>query len=332
MKHQLKTTLLVSLFLFLTLASLSSQENKLNYTFDPVFIQEYGYSQALVYSLTQDFDLGLHQGFIYSTEANLHGEITDNVDMTGGLEWNYKSWQSFVDYKFNFADFTMGAEWSNKIKLPVVDILYSYSFEQDNIAKREDDKKIDLGSFNSLSFVGNLYSFGTVSSSYYLDIDSAYYLESKFNYSDIFLRLPFEWAFSYPVELALQAGAEQYLTHDATELNGAQVKGNYYKSNFLTPTSANNQDVAFTSLAQLESELRFFARFLPHAAKQIYLSLYGNIAYLGDNETHSNTYQYLYGAGLGWKMFDSVPFNMKVVFDKNQNLTLNLFISSVAIQ
>lgn len=298
---------------------------------------KYGYTAAVDFRVGRSL-FGLNQGFYTATTTDVLGDSKATYNLDGGLQWQHGVWQSQLNYNYEILRGDNGVSWSHLFLLDNVSLKYDFGFTQDEIVnatqderaeKKENGEPKDLLLTNSLGLLGFLAITPSFSWEYALNFTYSNYLTNDYNYYDLSLTLPLEWLVAYPLEIALQPTFQQYSTQSTGTLSTLK-RGDYYRKNNLL-TLQNNDQSHYTELIQLESEVRLFARFMPSAAKQLYVALYNNVAYLWDKNDHSSNFQYLYGVGIGWKAFDSIPFNVKVIWDKNRNLSLNLIVSTVIL-
>lgn len=323
--------LFLSIFLF-SGTLFFSQEMK-NYTENGIFLDGNYYGLPLEGKFgykyrKNDFSFSPYSGVVFDVKDSY------SLNAIAGIDFIYKNFQlenrvyyellpSFTKNNYNFVTYQIAPAYTNdlfSIKLPVS---YGHKkfYKTDNTSFNEDF-------FSSKAMLNtHLIDNGIVRVTGFFEIEEISIFNRQLNYYNVFFSLPctfylsiFDFGIKYDFSLAHELSFENI---NPTE----EVRISFPYSKITKRFAFAEEDKNNEIIHSLEFEQRFYPFRVKNLSSNFFLSLFENIGFsLKTDGDWKILYQY--GLGLGYNLYDSVPFTMQ--FGLNQDNKFILFIGVIS--
>ena len=323
--------LFVSIFLF-SGTLFFSQEMK-NYTENGISLDGNYYGLPLEGKFGYKFR---KNNFSFSPYSGVVFDVKDSYSLNAiaGIDFIYRNFQlqnrvyyellpSFTKNNYNFVTYQIAPAYTNdlfSIKLPV-----SYGHKK--------FYKTDNTSFNEDFFSGkaefntHLIDNGIVRVTGFFEIEEISIFNKQINYYNVFFSLPctfylstFDFGIKYDFSLAHELSFENINPTEEVRISFPYSK---ITKRFAFAGEENNNEI----IHSLEFEQRFYPFRGKNLSSNFFLSLFENIGFsLKTDGDWKILYQY--GLGLGYNLYDSVPFTMQLGL--NQDNRFILFIGVIS--
>ncbi|MDY2840672.1 MAG: hypothetical protein SOT46_09930 [Treponema sp.] len=323
--------LFLSIFLF-SGTLFFSQEMK-NYTENGIVLDGNYYGLPLEGKIgykyrKNDFSFSPYSGVVFDVKDSY------SLNAIAGIDFIYRNFQlenrvyyellpSFTKNNYNFVTYQIAPAYTNdlfSIKLPV-NYGHKKFYKTDNTSFNED--------FFSGKAVFNthLIDNGIVRVTGFFEIEEISIFNRQINYYTVFFSLPctfylstFDFGIKYDFSLAHELSFENI---NPTE----EVRISFPYSKITKRFSFAEEDKDNEIIHSLEFEQRFYPFRIKNLSSNFFLSLFENIGFsLKTDGDWKILYQY--GLGLGYNLYDSVPFTMQLGL--NQDNKFILFIGVIS--
>lgn len=323
--------LFLSIFLF-SGTLFFSQEMK-NYTENGIFLDGNYYGLPLEGKFgykyrKNDFSFSPYSGVVFDVKDSY------SLNAIAGIDFIYKNFQlenrvyyellpSFTKNNYNFVTYQIAPAYTNdlfSIKLPVS---YGHKkfYKTDNTSFNEDF-------FSSKAMLNtHLIDNGIVRVTGFFEIEEISIFNRQLNYYNVLFSLPctfylsiFDFGIKYDFSLAHELSFENI---NPTE----EVRISFPYSKITKRFAFAEEDKNNEIIHSLEFEQRFYPFRVKNLSSNFFLSLFENIGFsLKTDGDRKILYQY--GLGLGYNLYDSVPFTMQLGL--NQDNKFILFIGVIS--
>lgn len=323
--------LFLSIFLF-SGTLFFSQEMK-NYTENGIFLDGNYYGLPLEGKFgykyrKNDFSFSPYSGVVFDVKDSY------SLNAIAGIDFIYKNFQlenrvyyellpSFTKNNYNFVTYQIAPAYTNdlfSIKLPVS---YGHKkfYKTDNTSFNEDF-------FSSKAMLNtHLIDNGIVRVTGFFEIEEISIFNRQLNYYNVLFSLPctfylsiFDFGIKYDFSLAHELSFENI---NPTE----EVRISFPYSKITKRFAFAEEDKNNEIIHSLEFEQRFYPFRVKNLSSNFFLSLFENIGFsLKTDGDWKILYQY--GLGLGYNLYDSVPFTMQLGL--NQDNKFILFIGVIS--
>lgn len=323
--------LFLSIFLF-SGTLFFSQEMK-NYTENGIFLDGNYYGLPLEGKFGYKYR---KNNFSFSPYSGVVFDVKDSYSLNAiaGIDFIYKNFQlenrvyyellpSFTKNNYNFVTYQIAPAYTNdlfSIKLPVS---YGHKkfYKTDNTSFNEDF-------FSSKAMLNtHLIDNGIVRVTGFFEIEEISIFNRQIHYYTVFFSLPctfylsiFDFGIKYDFSLAHELSFENI---NPTE----EVRISFPYSKITKRFAFAEEDKNNEIIHSLEFEQRFYPFRVKNLSSNFFLSLFENIGFsLKTDGDWKILYQY--GLGLGYNLYDSVPFTMQLGL--NQDNKFILFIGVIS--
>lgn len=304
-----------------------------------IFAQEYSYTESTIYFDANYYGLPLAGKFGYQFRKNNFslspylGLIFDvnetySMDAMLGLDFIYKNifLESKVYYEllpaltqdnFNFVTIQVMpgyASGSYSIKLPI-----SYGYKK--FDRTEDSTFNDDFVSGKIVFDAFLVDNGLVRMTSFLETGLTSIYNKQFNYYTINLSIPctfylsiFDFGIIYNF-----ASSHELSFQSLTPIEKARISFPYSSVTKRLPFVKEDKNNML--IHSLEFEQRWYPFRKSNITSNFFVSLFENIGLGLSTEKDLNLF-YQLGVGIGYNLYDSVPFTMQVGFNQDNNLLL----------
>ena len=323
--------LFLSIFLF-SGTLFFSQEMK-NYTENGIFLDGNYYGLPLEGKFGYKYR---KNNFSFSPYSGVVFDVKDSYSLNAiaGIDFIYKNFQlenrvyyellpSFTKNNYNFVTYQIAPAYTNdlfSIKLPVS---YGHKkfYKTDNTSFNEDF-------FSSKAMLNtHLIDNGIVRVTGFFEIEEISIFNRQIHYYTVFFSLPctfylsiFDFGIKYDFSLAHELSFENINPTEEVRISFPYSK---ITKRFAFAGEENNNEI----IHSLEFEQRFYPFRVKNLSSNFFLSLFENIGFsLKTDGDWKILYQY--GLGLGYNLYDSVPFTMQLGL--NQDNKFILFIGVIS--
>ncbi|MCI6827000.1 MAG: hypothetical protein MR937_06755 [Spirochaetia bacterium] len=323
--------LFVSMFLFSGIL-IFSQET-INYTENGIFLDGNYYGLPLEGKFGYKFR---KNNFSFSPYSGVVFDVKDSYSLNAiaGIDFVYRSFQlenrvyyellpSFTKNNYNFVTYQIAPAYTNdlfSIKLPV-----SYGHKK---FYKTDNTSFNGDFFSSKAMLNtHLIDNGIVRVTGFFEIEEISIFNRQINYYNVFFSLPctfylstFDFGIKYDFSLAHELSFENINPTEEVRISFPYSK---ITKRFAFAGEENNNEI----IHSLEFEQRFYPFRGKNLSSNFFLSLFENIGFsLKTDGDWKILYQY--GLGLGYNLYDSVPFTMQLGL--NQDNRFILFIGVIS--
>ena len=323
--------LFVSIFLF-SGTLFFSQEMK-NYTENGISLDGNYYGLPLEGKFGYKFR---KNNFSFSPYSGMVFDVKDSYSLNAiaGIDFIYRNFQlqnrvyyellpSFTKNNYNFVTYQIAPAYTNdlfSIKLPV-----SYGHKK---FYKTDNTSFNGDFFSSKAMLNtHLIDNGIVRVTSFFEIEEISIFNKQINYYNVFFSLPctfylsaFDFGIKYDFSLAHELSFENINPTEEVRISFPYSK---ITKRFAFAGEENNNEI----IHSLEFEQRFYPFRGKNLSSNFFLSLFENIGFsLKTDGDWKILYQY--GLGLGYNLYDSVPFTMQLGL--NQDNRFILFIGVVS--
>ena len=323
--------LFVSMFLFSGIL-IFSQET-INYTENGIFLDGNYYGLPLEGKFGYKFR---KNNFSFSPYSGVVFDVKDSYSLNAiaGIDFVYRSFQlenrvyyellpSFTKNNYNFVTYQIAPAYTNdlfSIKLPV-----SYGHKK---FYKTDNTSFNGDFFSSKAMLNtHLIDNGIVRVTGFFEIEEISIFNRQINYYNVLFSLPctfylsaFDFGIKYDFSLAHELSFENINPTEEVRISFPYSK---ITKRFAFAGEENNNEI----IHSLEFEQRFYPFRGKNLSSNFFLSLFENIGFsLKTDEDWKILYQY--GLGLGYNLYDSVPFTMQLGL--NQDNRFILFIGVIS--
>lgn len=323
--------LFVSMFLFSGIL-IFSQET-INYTENGIFLDGNYYGLPLEGKFGYKFR---KNNFSFSPYSGVVFDVKDSYSLNAiaGIDFVYRSFQlenrvyyellpSFTKNNYNFVTYQIAPAYTNdlfSIKLPV-----SYGHKK---FYKTDNTSFNGDFFSSKAMLNtHLIDNGIVRVTGFFEIEEISIFNRQINYYNVLFSLPctfylsaFDFGIKYDFSLAHELSFENINPTEEVRISFPYSK---ITKRFAFAGEENNNEI----IHSLEFEQRFYPFRGKNLSSNFFLSLFENIGFsLKTDGDWKILYQY--GLGLGYNLYDSVPFTMQLGL--NQDNRFILFIGVIS--
>ena len=323
--------LFVSIFLF-SGTLFFSQEMK-NYTENGISLDGNYYGLPLEGKFGYKFR---KNNFSFSPYSGVVFDVKDSYSLNAiaGIDFIYRNFQlqnrvyyellpSFTKNNYNFVTYQIAPAYTNdlfSIKLPV-----SYGHKK---FYKTDNTSFNGDFFSSKAMLNtHLIDNGIVRVTGFFEIEEISIFNKQINYYNVFFSLPctfylstFDFGIKYDFSLAHELSFENINPTEEVRISFPYSK---ITKRFAFAGEENNNEI----IHSLEFEQRFYPFRGKNLSSNFFLSLFENIGFsLKTDGDWKILYQY--GLGLGYNLYDSVPFTIQLGL--NQDNRFILFIGVIS--
>ena len=323
--------LFVSIFLF-SGTLFFSQEMK-NYTENGIFLDGNYYGLPLEGKFGYKFR---KNNFSFSPYSGVVFDVKDSYSLNAiaGIDFIYRNFQlqnrvyyellpSFTKNNYNFVTYQIAPAYTNdlfSIKLPV-----SYGHKK---FYKTDNTSFNGDFFSSKAMLNtHLIDNGIVRVTGFFEIEEISIFNRQINYYNVLFSLPctfylsaFDFGIKYDFSLAHELSFENINPTEEVRISFPYSK---ITKRFAFAGEENNNEI----IHSLEFEQRFYPFRGKNLSSNFFLSLFENIGFsLKTDGDWKILYQY--GLGLGYNLYDSVPFTIQLGL--NQDNRFILFIGVIS--
>ena len=319
--------------MFLFSGILIFSQETINYTENGIFLDGNYYGLPLEGKFgykyrKNDFSFSPYSGVVFDVKDSY------SLNAIAGIDFIYKNFQlenrvyyellpSFTKNNYNFVTYQIAPAYTNdlfSIKLPVS---YGHKkfYKTDNTSFNEDF-------FSSKAMLNtHLIDNGIVRVTGFFEIEEISIFNRQIHYYTVFFSLPctfylsiFDFGIKYDFSLAHELSFENI---NPTE----EVRISFPYSKITKRFAFTEEDKNNEIIHSLEFEQRFYPFRVKNLSSNFFLSLFENIGFsLKTDGDRKILYQY--GLGLGYNLYDSVPFTMQLGL--NQDNKFILFIGVIS--
>lgn len=320
-------------FVFLFSGSLFFSQEKKSYTENSVFLDVNYYGLPLEEKIGYKFR---KNDFSFSPYVGLLFDVKESYFLNGigGIDFIYKNFQlenkvyyellpAFTQKNYDFLTYQIILGYLNdlfSIKLPV-----SYGHKK--------FYKTDGTSFNEdffsakILFNSQLLDNGILKATSFLEVEEVSIYNKQINYYNVSFSLPCTFYFSI-FDIGIKYDFS--LTHELSFNNinpTEEVRISFPYSNITKRLPFIKEEKNNKVIHSMEFEQRFYPFRIINISSNFFVSLFENIG-LGLKTDGNWKLLYQYGLGLGYNLFDSVPFIMQ--FGLNQDNNFILFVGVIS--
>ena len=319
--------------MFLFSGILIFSQETINYTENGIFLDGNYYGLPLEGKFGYKFR---KNNFSFSPYSGVVFDVKDSYSLNAiaGIDFVYRSFQlenrvyyellpSFTKNNYNFVTYQIAPAYTNdlfSIKLPV-----SYGHKK---FYKTDNTSFNGDFFSSKAMLNtHLIDNGIVRVTSSFEIEEISIFNKQINYYNVFFSLPctfylstFDFGIKYDFSLAHELSFENINPTEEVRISFPYSK---ITKRFAFAGEENNNEI----IHSLEFEQRFYPFRGKNLSSNFFLSLFENIGFsLKTDEDWKILYQY--GLGLGYNLYDSVPFTMQLGL--NQDNRFILFIGVIS--
>lgn len=326
-----KNKILLFIFLFFSIKAFSKED--FSYKENGIKIENNYYTFPLQTKIgaiyrNNDFSIFPFLGASFENEDNFFSNAFAGIDLIYkrfrlNNSFYYELFPSLVNNDFDIYKYTLELGYKNdfyKINIPVSVGKKNFTFENGLLDKQKffSIKLI----FNSLIFDKG---FVQITDTFETQLVSLY--NQKFNFYKINFELPctfytqnfdfgIKYKFNFVKELNLQ---------DNTPLEKYKTSYSYSNVTNRLPFSKENKNLQLSHI--IEFEQRYYPFRNKNLSSSFFVSLFENIGFGFDKENNAD-FLYQYGIGLGYNLYNCVPFTVQIGL--NQEKQAILFIGVVS--
>lgn len=319
--------------MFLFSGILIFSQETINYTENGIFLDGNYYGLPLEGKFGYKFR---KNNFSFSPYSGVVFDVKDSYSLNAiaGIDFVYRSFQlenrvyyellpSFTKNNYNFVTYQIAPAYTNdlfSIKLPV-----SYGHKK---FYKTDNTSFNGDFFSSKAMLNtHLIDNGIVRVTGFFEIEEISIFNRQINYYNVLFSLPctfylsaFDFGIKYDFSLAHELSFENINPTEEVRISFPYSK---ITKRFAFAGEENNNEI----IHSLEFEQRFYPFRGKNLSSNFFLSLFENIGFsLKTDGDWKILYQY--GLGLGYNLYDSVPFTMQLGL--NQDNRFILFIGVIS--